>query len=122
MFSTIVIASKVCQSLVSIINFKALDKNIGCFTYVRYIIGKHILLGLDFLVAKDILETVFFRRFGCTRHGTSIINYHCRYLNGANQPYIKGSRDMREQMELNKIHTKHLEGSIHHLEEKDLEK
>ena len=29
---------------------------------------------------------------------------------------------MREQMELNKIHTKHLEGSIHHLEEEYLEK
>ena len=31
------------------------------FAKIRYVIGKHILLGLDFLVVKDILETVFLR-------------------------------------------------------------
>jgi uncharacterized membrane protein len=36
-------------------------KNRRDFQKIRYVIGKHILLGLDFLVVKDILETVFLR-------------------------------------------------------------
>ena len=36
-------------------------KNKRNFAKIRYVIGKHILLGLDFLVVKDILETVFLR-------------------------------------------------------------
>ena len=94
------------------------------FQKIRYVIGKHILVGLDFLVVKDIIETVFLE--GSNVHVMDlvllVIIVGIRMLLTTHTS--KGVQDMREQMEFTKIRTKHIEESLEHLEddEKDLEK
>lgn len=87
------------------------------FQKVRYIMGKHILLGLDFLVAKDILDTVFLKGSDVHLMDLALLIVIVVIRIALTSHTSKGVEDMREQMELNKIHTKHLDHSIHHLEE-----
>lgn len=87
------------------------------FQKVRYIMGKHILLGLDFLVAKDILDTVFLKGSDVHLMDLALLIVIVAIRIALTSHTSKGVEDIREQMELNKIHTKHLDHSIHHLEE-----
>ncbi len=99
-------------------------KNRREFQKTRYVIGKHIVLGLDFLVVKDILETVFIK--GSDVHLMDVILLvvivGIRMLLTSHTS--KGIQEMKEQMEIAKLTRQKLEKEIENLtcEGEELEK
>ncbi len=89
------------------------------FQKIRYVIGKHILLGLDFLVVKDIIETVFLK--GTDIHVMDIILLitivGIRIL--LTNHTMKGITEMRTEMEKSKIHTKAIDQELEDIENEE---
>ncbi len=105
------------------------------FQKIRYVIGKHILLGLDFLVVKDILETVFLRgsdvkimdiillivivsiRVVLTTHTSKgVQEMHAELLQER-----KHLKRVDDELELLEKEEEDLEQQIHELKESDIE-
>ena len=94
-------------------------KNRRNFQKIRYVIGKHILLGLDFLVVKDIIETVFLK--GSDIHVMDIvllITIVAIRIALTNHT-MKGIQEMRIEMERSKIHQKAIDEELEQIEREE---
>ena len=94
-------------------------KNRRNFQKIRYVIGKHILLGLDFLVVKDIIETVFLK--GSDIHVMDIvllITIVAIRIALTNHT-MKGIQEMRTEMERSKIHQKAIDEELEQIEREE---
>ncbi len=91
------------------------------FAKIRYVMGKHIVLGLDFLVVKDILETVFLKGSDVETMDIILLVVIVGIRMLLTSHTAKGIQEMREEMAIERLARKRLERRVDDLSEDELE-
>ena len=91
------------------------------FAKIRYVMGKHIVLGLDFLVVKDILETVFLKGSDVETMDIVLLVVIVGIRMLLTSHTAKGIQEMREEMAIERLARKRLEGEIDDISENEEE-
>ncbi len=89
------------------------------FQKIRYVIGKHILMGLDFLVVKDIIETVFITGNDVKLMDIILLIVIVGVRMALTTHLSKGVKEMHDQIEMNRLKTEHIQNSINDLKNED---
>ncbi len=89
------------------------------FQKIRYVIGKHILLGLDFLVVKDILETVFLRGSDVKMMDIILLVVIVAIRVVLTTHTSKGIQEMEEEMIKTQKHSKKVDKEINSIEKEE---
>ncbi len=89
------------------------------FQKIRYVIGKHILLGLDFLVVKDILETVFLRSSDVKIMDIILLIVIVGIRVVLTTHTSKGIQEMHEEIMKNQKHSKAVDKEINSIEKEE---
>ena len=94
------------------------------FQKIRYVIGKHILLGLDFLVVKDIFETVFLKGSDVKFMDIVLLVVIVSIRVILTTHTSKGIQEMHNELLRQKKHSKKIDDEFNDLkkEEEELEK
>ena len=96
-------------------------KNKRDFAKIRYVIGKHILLGLDFLVVKDILETVFLRGSDVKIMDIILLIVIVAIRVVLTKHTSQGIQEMHKEMLEEKHHVKFIDNELNYLEDEEAE-
>ncbi len=96
-------------------------QNRRAFAKTRYVIGKHIVLGLDFLVVKDILETVFLKGSDVKVMDIVLLVVIVGIRMLLTSHTAKGIQEMREEMAIERLARKRLEGKVDDISEDEEE-
>jgi uncharacterized membrane protein len=96
-------------------------KNRRDFQKIRYVIGKHILLGLDFLVVKDILETVFLKGSDVKIMDIILLIVIVSIRVVLTSHTSKGVQEMHAELTLEKKHLKRVDDELDYLEKEEAE-
>ncbi len=89
------------------------------FQKIRYVIGKHILMGLDFLVVKDIIETVFITGSDVKVMDIVLLIVIVGVRMALTSHLSKGVKEMHNQIEMNKLKSEQNQDLIARLDHED---
>lgn len=91
------------------------------FAKIRYVMGKHIVLGLDFLVVKDILETVFLKGSDVEIMDIILLVVIVGIRMLLTSHTAKGIQEMREEMAIERLAHRRLEGKVESISKEEME-
>lgn len=91
------------------------------FAKIRYVMGKHIVLGLDFLVVKDILETVFLKGSDVKIMDIVLLVAIVGIRMLLTSHTTKGIQEMREEMAIERLARKKLKERVEDISEEEVE-